>query len=138
MTTVGLAFPKPKDKEGGKDKVKKYNGLNKPINKISIKKKKQAPKDKKIYNALVKDSTVCQVCGCKEATQIHHVFGASNRNNSTKYGYLKHICNECHRVIEENQEIDLIYKIEAEKEFLKGGTREEFIRIFGKSNIEEE
>ncbi|MEG1705065.1 MAG: hypothetical protein RR290_00630 [Clostridia bacterium] len=142
MDTSLLAFPKPKDKKkseiNGKINIKKLEpkkSLKVTINKISKKRSKQCNKDKKIYNEFVKDSKCCEICGNKEATTIHHIFGASNRDNSTKYGFLKHICLECHKKVETDQKLDEKYKRQAQGQFEKKYSREKFIKIFGKSYL---
>lgn len=74
--------------------------------------------------------------------ETHHVFeGNPNRNISEKYGLKVHICGiRCHREGEysahKNKEVRKRLEKEAQREFERvHGTREDFIRIFGKNYL---
>lgn len=78
----------------------------------------------------------------REYSQLHehHVFyGTSNRKNSEKYGLKVYLHPEHHNMSKDsvhfNREYDLLVKREAQKEFEKAHTREEFISIFGKNYL---
>lgn len=81
----------------------------------------------------------CYVCGCSNWLECHHVYGGSNRKHSTKYNMLVKLCAEHHRgnySPHMNRELDLKLKREYQQKFESEiGTREEFIKIFGKSWI---
>lgn len=85
----------------------------------------------------------CVVCGSPHV-QIHHIFeGYGRRKISDKYGYVIPLCfnhhignNGIH--LARNKEHDLYWKRKAQKHFeANRGTRDEFIRLFGKSYLEE-
>lgn len=61
----------------------------------------------------------------------HEIYGGSNRARSIKYGFVKKLCRKCHS----NEEIIRQLKIDTQKEFEKTHTREEFIKIIGKSYL---
>lgn len=39
---------------------------------------------------------ICYWCGRARKTEVHHVFNASDRNASEKYGLTVNLCRECH------------------------------------------
>ena len=92
-----------------------------------------------------KDKTHCFICGMNtnlEPLDCHHIFGASNRNNSEKYGlkvYIHH--SKCHifgdNSVHRNAKIDKALKALAQKKAMKhhGWTIEQFRAIFGKNYI---
>jgi hypothetical protein len=72
----------------------------------------------------------------------HHIFGASNRNKSEKYGFVIPIAYYLHEFQEgsihnnPNEGLDLKWKQKAQTYFEEHyGTREDFIREFGKSYL---
>lgn len=81
----------------------------------------------------------CYVCR-RPASDLHHIFGGRNRQTSDRLGLTVHLCREHHREVHDNPNhgLDAILKKEAQAEFEKTHTREEFIRVFGKSYIWEE
>ena len=92
----------------------------------------------KRFSILVDDLDYCIVCG-KPHPHKHEVFFGSKRTLSIKYGmvlplcYLHHEGNESPHM---NREIDLQYKKKAQAIWESTyGTREDFIRIFGKSYL---
>lgn len=74
----------------------------------------------------------------------HHIFGGTaNRKQSEKYGLKVNLCLGHHRgnsqgnreAVHTNQENNLKLKILGQQSFEKTHTREEFIRVFGKSYL---
>ena len=59
----------------------------------------------------------------------HEIYGGSNRARSIKYGFVKKLCRKC----DSNEEIIRQLKIDTQKECEKTHTREEVIKIRGKS-----
>lgn len=79
------------------------------------------------------------MCG-SPYTQTHHIFhGTSNRKNADRFGYVVELCQEHHtgnHGVHFNREFDLNLQRLAQEHFEKThGTREDFIKIFGKSVI---
>ena len=74
----------------------------------------------------------CEFCG-KESKHLdpHEIYGGCNRKRSIKNNFVKLLCRKCHS----NEEILKILKIQTQKEFEKEHTREEFIKLIGKSFI---
>lgn len=86
-------------------------------------------------------SDSCQLCGSFRQLEQHHIFGASNRKKSTKYGYVITLCHNCHNEkggVHDNKATRIALKQMAQTEFEKTHTRDEFISEFGKSYIMED
>lgn len=116
-------YPKPKYKN--KQKVSKE--IRKRSSKLA---KLERQRDKKIVKY-----GECQYCH-REFKHLdpHEIYGGSNRKRSIENGFIKMLCRECHsddKILEQ-------LKIDTQKEFEKTHTREEFIKIVGKSSIKEE
>ena len=81
----------------------------------------------------------CFICKTNYSLEEHHVFfGFANRKLSEKNGLKVWLCPEHHRGnsgAHNNRETDLSIKKYAQTEYEKEHSREEFIRIFGKSYL---
>lgn len=66
-------------------------------------------------------------------------YGTANRKLSEKYGCWIYLCAYHHNFSDEgihfNKELDLKIKKLCQEEFEKNGSREEFMRIFGKNYL---
>ena len=101
---------------------------NKPIRKRTAKQNKlERDRDKDLIK-----TGYCGYCGkyC-EKLDPHEIYGGSNRKRSIKYEFVKLLCRECHQ----NEKVLLELKKQVQKEFEKSFTREEFIKIIGKSYL---
>lgn len=77
-------------------------------------------------------SGICEYCGhYSKRLDPHEVYGGSNRKRSIKHKFVKLICPKCHS----NEAIINQLRIDTQKEFEKEHTREEFIKLIGKSYI---
>ena len=76
----------------------------------------------------------CLICG-KEASDRHHLIGGTaNRRISDRYKLTVYLCRECHRMVHDDPKWNLALKRYGQKLWEdKYGSREEFIKIFGKS-----
>ena len=96
-------------------------------------------KKKKSKTPLPTGDKYCVGCGTTHNLEIHHVFGASNRNNSNKYKCIEWLCSNCHRgnngVHGINRYLDTKLKQEHQERLEKEITRKIFIRIFGRSYL---
>lgn len=73
----------------------------------------------------------------------HHIFGASNRNKSEKYGFVIPIAYYLHEFQEgsihnnPNEGLDLKWKQKAQEYYEEHyGTREQFIKEFGRNYLD--
>ena len=83
----------------------------------------------------------CAVCG-NPIVHIHHIYpGTANRRMSEEYGYTILLCQSHHtgpKGIHFDREMDLFWKRKAQEDFeARYGTRDDFIRIFGRSYLDE-
>lgn len=100
---------------------------------VSIKKKssKLAKLERQRDKDIVK-SGKCDYCHkVKKRLDPHEVYGGSNRQISIKNGFVKMLCRECHS----NEKIINQLRIDVQKEYEKNHTREDFIKIIGKSYL---
>ena len=84
------------------------------------------------HSIMTDDLDTCYICG-RDRTQVHHVFGASNRNHSTEDGLFIPVCAECHEKIHKFNPIAL--KQEGQRCYEKTHSREEFMKRYGKNYI---
>ena len=92
-----------------------------------------------IKSAIVEDMSLCWVCK-RPREHIHHIlYGTSNRKIADKYGYIIPLCAEHHtgaNGVHFNKGMELYLKRMAQEHFEEHhGTREDFIRVFGKSYL---
>lgn len=91
------------------------------------------------------DDTQCFLCGMNhnvEKLDVHHIFGASNRKHSEKYGlkvYLHH--RKCHIFgrdsVHQNADVNNRLKAHAQRVAMKhySWSVEDWIKIFGKNYL---
>lgn len=117
------------------------NSFN-PVPKIKKEKKEKVTEIKKKSKKLAKlerqrDKDITKTGKCEYCQQYskrldpHEVYGGSNRKRSIQNGFVKKLCRKCHS----NKEVIEQLKVEVQKEFEKTHTREEFIKLIGKSYI---
>lgn len=87
----------------------------------------------------------CFLCGNRQGLDEHHIFGGNpNRKLSEKYGLKVWLCNDfvpgrCHKQVHEGKQkeqlMDFLHR-EGQKAFEKiHGSRDDFIRIFGRNYL---
>lgn len=102
---------------------------NKPISKRSSKLNKlEKERDKNLIK-----KGYCEYCGIYSKLDSHEVYSGCNRKRSILNGFVALICRNCHQ----NEKIIAELKIKYQKEYEKTHTREEFIKLIGKSYIKE-
>lgn len=113
--------PVPKKQKIIKEKVTEIKKRSKKQDKIERQRDKNRVKEGK-----------CDYCQMeKKHLDPHEVYGGSNRKRSILNNFVKMLCRECHS----SEEIINQLRIDTQKEFEKTHTREEFIKIIGKSYI---
>ena len=89
--------------------------------------------------SILQDETVCFFCGTTHWLEEHHIFGASNRKHSEKFGLKCYLCKRHHELVHRDIETALILKQRAQEEWEKQyGDRNDFMRVFGRSYIFED
>ena len=120
-------YPKPKDKCKNENKETE-KVKQKPIKKITNKQRKiERDRDKN----LVKKGK-CEYCH-KNSDRLdpHEVFGGCNRKRSINNKFIALLCRDCHN----NKKILKELKKKYQREYEKNHTREEFIKLIGKSYL---
>ncbi len=85
----------------------------------------------------------CWYCRKELAIERHHDFGGRNRKNSEKYGLVHMLGPKCHRTGPQNATdhpigpIAMACKKDGQRNFeAEHGSREDFMRIFGKNYLD--
>lgn len=99
----------------------------------------------KIAKSIIQiDRRYCFICGRNAHADYwgldeHHIWGASNRKKSERYGLKVYICHDkCHlNGVHKNAELDRALKAQAQEIAMKhfNWTTEDFIREFGKNYL---
>ena len=94
---------------------------------------------KKLWSVLTDDMDTCIFTG-SPYVERHHVFGGSNKALSEKYGYIAPVRYDLHpngaNKGDEAKDIDVILKQRCQRHYEANiGTREQFIKEFGKSYL---
>ena len=87
------------------------------------------------FSVFTEDLEHCVICKRKK-DHLHEIFFGSNRKKSMQYGFVIPLCHECHAEMHRNKEWQEYWHVKGQEyweEFI--GTREEFIRVFGKSYL---
>jgi len=90
--------------------------------------------------SIIQDNKECYFCHKIEGIALHHCFPGRNRKASDKYGFVVYLCHNHHvgneGVHRDNQSLS-IFKRLCQAKFEQTHTRKEFIKIIGKSYLEE-
>lgn len=122
--------------------VKNLSNSFNPVPKQPKKEKKEPTKIKQKSSKLAKlerqrdkdivKSGICDYCHkYSKRLDPHEVYGGSNRQRSMKNKFIKLLCPKCHS----NEKIINQLRIDVQKEYEKNHTREDFIKIIGKSYL---
>ena len=93
--------------------------------------------------SIIQDEKECYVCHTIRCLEKHHVFnGTASRKKSDHDGLTIWLCNRHHTgsnySVHQNQELDLLIKKRGQLAWeRKYGTREEFLKRYGKNYMEE-
>lgn len=125
VTDLSNSFhPVPKTGQKRTESTLKSGQMKKKSNKLA---KLERQRDKEIVK-----SGICEFCGkFSKRLDPHEVYGGSNRKRSIKHKFVKLLCRECHS----NENIINQLRIDTQKEYEKSHTKEEFIKLIGKSYI---
>lgn len=81
------------------------------------------------------DMDRCFICGSYRNIEIHHIFGASERKLSEKFGLIVPLCHSCHNeppagVHHNADQMRWMHEVGQRAFEMQGHTREEFKEIF--------
>ncbi len=119
----------------------KLKGGTKPLRPLKAKRqyktKRKSENLKAKTSILTNDMNKCFLTGSTNNIHIHHVFGAANRKNSEKYGFLVPLRADWHNMadygVHFNKDLDLILKRLCQDYWLQNyGTQKDFINVFGR------
>ena len=87
--------------------------------------------------SIMQDEKVCFVSGSTVQLDRHHVYaGMANRKISEKYGCWCWLRHDIHMELHDrNKELDKMLRRVCQEKFEETHTRDEFMRIFGKSYL---
>ena len=117
-----------------------HNKSAKPTNchtskKIRQKTSKLAKLERSRFSLFTDDLEHCIICKRKK-DHLHEIFFGANRQKSMQYGFVIPLCHECHAEMHRNKEWQEYWHVKSQEYWERNiGTREEFIRIFGKSCV---
>lgn len=90
--------------------------------------------------SILNNLDTCYFCH-KPRQAIHEVYYGKNRQISIQNGFCVGLCNDHHNMsrnsVHFNHDIDLILKKKYQKEYEKTHSREEFIKLIGRSYLDE-
>lgn len=101
---------------------------------IKNKSNKLIKAEKKRFSILTNNLKVCFECG-RPKKHIHEIYKGANRQASIKYGFCIPICEECHSRTEIDIDFLRKFQILCQKEYEKMHSKEEFMRIIGRSYL---
>lgn len=90
--------------------------------------------------SIMSEEKKCYVCGDTRVLHKHHIYGGTARRKiSEAQGCWIYLCPRHHNMSDEgihfNHILELSIKRKCQEEWEKHGTREDFIRTFGKSYL---
>lgn len=91
--------------------------------------------------SIMQDEKKCYLTGSTIGLHKHHIFNAYNRYNSERYGlwvwlrWDRHIADSPYATPHNDAKIDMMLKRAGQRKFEETHTREEFMRIFGRSYL---
>jgi hypothetical protein len=110
---------------------------------FAVPKPKKGKRKRAKNNPMPTAEDICTYPGCRIGyAHLHEDFGGKNRQLSIEYGFQRRLCYEHHNMPggmnpHHNKDIAEQYKREAQAKFEKlYGTREDFIRLFGRNYLD--
>lgn len=90
--------------------------------------------------SILQNDKRCYICGSTNWLELHHLFGASNRKKSEKYGLVVYLCHHCHNeppngVHHNRKNMDWL-KQQGQKTFNQVYKDLDFIKIFGRNYLD--
>lgn len=89
--------------------------------------------------SIIQKDDCCYICGSPR-TEVHHVYFGRNRKASDENGFIVRLCPEHHRGDygvhgKHGHQLDMFFKRLGQIKFEKTHSREEFIKIIGRSYL---
>lgn len=77
----------------------------------------------------------CVICGRVENLEVHHLLCGAQRRKADAYGLVVMLCHDCHMQVHGSAEMMRRSRMAGQRLFERKHSREEFIRIFGRSYL---
>ena len=88
--------------------------------------------------SVMQNSKRCLICGSYQNLEKHHVFGASNRDLSERYGLWVYLCHICHNEapigVHHNKDL-MDYLHQMGQRAFESNYEEDFVKIFGRNYL---
>lgn len=85
---------------------------------------------------LTDNMDACYICG-KMATDIHEIYGGSNRVASMRNGFCVPLCRQCHDLITKKIGLgDIVLKRTCQEKYEAHHTRDEFMKLIKKNYLD--
>lgn len=91
--------------------------------------------EKNRYSILTDRLNCCFVCG-NEQVEMHEIYGGSNRKISMANGFCVPLCRCHHTKATLDKEFNLYLKKFCQMEYERHNSRQEFMKLIGKSYLE--
>ena len=99
---------------------------------------KLAKLERNRYSVFTDDLEHCITCKRKKE-HLHEIFFGINRQKSMQYNFVIPLCYKCHAEMHRNYDWQDYWHVKGQEYWEKNiGTREEFIKVFGRSYIKKE
>lgn len=89
--------------------------------------------------SIMQNEKECYFCGSNNWLEEHHIFGASNRKKSEKYGLTVYLCHNCHNEppfgVHHCAERMLKLHQDGQRKFEETHSREEFLKLIGRNYL---
>ena len=96
---------------------------------------KLAKLERNRFSAFTDDLDHCIICKRKKE-HLHEIFFGANRKKSMQYNFVIPLCHKCHSEMHINKEWQEYWHVKGQEYWERFiGSREEFIRVFGKSYL---
>lgn len=90
-------------------------------------------------NSILTNEKRCFMCGSTIWLERHHIFGASNRKKSEKYGLWVYLCHYCHNEppngVHHNKQRSEWLKRQGQRAFIETYPDIDFLKEFGKNYL---
>ena len=87
------------------------------------------------FSAFTDDLDHCIICKRKKE-HLHEIFFGANRKKSMQYNFVIPLCHKCHSEMHINKEWQEYWHVKGQEYWERFiGSKEEFIRVFGKSYL---
>lgn len=85
-------------------------------------------------HSVIQNARECYICKTTIGLHKHHLLhGTANRKIADRYGLWVYLCFRHHEKVHLDVDLDDEFKKLAQRKFEETGTREDFMRVFGRS-----